>query len=139
MIEAAKLYYTPEEYLALEAKSTDKHEYYRGQLYLMAGAQPHHDPTSLGRCTLRGGACEPFPSDYKKLPSLQNYILVDQARAYIQYYVRRDPFWYVETVSGIDQSLHIPALHIDIPLAAIYERVELTDPAVAFKEHFIKP
>lgn len=33
----AKKYYTPEEYLALEVRAERKHEYYRGEIFLMPG------------------------------------------------------------------------------------------------------
>ena len=34
---------TIQEYLAFEKLSTDKHEYYRGEIFMMAGAMPRHN------------------------------------------------------------------------------------------------
>ena len=70
MVEAAKRFYTPEEYLALEEKSDHKHEYYNGHIYLIAGAQPPHNRITqnlqgLLYVALRGQSCEGFGSDQR--------------------------------------------------------------------------
>ena len=200
MTQTAKKIYTPEEYLALEAASDQKHEYYRGQIYFMAGAQPPHNVILANLIrhvgnALAGSPCITYPSDqrvyvvandfytypdvsiaykptyqkvrgldsltnpivlievlstttkdydrttkferYKKLPSLQNYILIEQEYAYVQCYIRHDPFWYLQTADSLDQSVHIPTLNIDISLAALYERVELSDPPTG-NDHEVK-
>ena len=35
--------FTLDEYLAFEEQSADKHEYWNGQIFAMAGASPFHD------------------------------------------------------------------------------------------------
>ena len=63
-------YYTPEQYLALEAEADFKSEYYEGQIYNMAGASDPHNViagntiAALNIC-LRGKPCKPRPSDAK--------------------------------------------------------------------------
>lgn len=42
MARRAWSYYTVEEYLEAEEATSDKHEYYRGEIYLMAGGSPRH-------------------------------------------------------------------------------------------------
>lgn len=42
MSSIPKKLYTEEEYLALEAQSEDRHEYYKGEIFAMAGASPAH-------------------------------------------------------------------------------------------------
>jgi Uma2 family endonuclease len=42
MTQQAWNYYTPEQYLEAEEASPQKHEYYRGEIYLMAGGSPQH-------------------------------------------------------------------------------------------------
>ncbi|MCU0565623.1 MAG: Uma2 family endonuclease [Oculatellaceae cyanobacterium Prado106] len=42
-MQAEQLYYSPEEYLELEAASVDRHEYIDGQIILMPGGLPNHN------------------------------------------------------------------------------------------------
>ncbi len=60
--------WTEEEYLQLEHASLDKHEYYRGELFAMAGAGRVHNIISVNlltvlRTQLKGKCCRPFGSD----------------------------------------------------------------------------
>jgi Uma2 family endonuclease len=62
--------YTLEEYFALEQASTERHEYFRGDIFLMAGASIRHNRIArnlLAQLTiqLRGKPCEPFGSDLR--------------------------------------------------------------------------
>ncbi|MFM7476988.1 MAG: Uma2 family endonuclease, partial [Microcystis aeruginosa] len=43
-------YYTPEEYLALEETSEDKHEYRQGEIIPMVGATTNHNQICLNFC-----------------------------------------------------------------------------------------
>ena len=58
------------EYLEREAASPEKHEYYKGEVFAMAGAKMVHNIistnllTSLGRL-LKGSKCRPFNSDQR--------------------------------------------------------------------------
>jgi len=58
------------EYLEREAASPEKHEYYKGEVFAMAGAKMIHNIistnllTSLGRL-LKGSKCRPFNSDQR--------------------------------------------------------------------------
>jgi len=47
MIAAAKLYVTPEEYLARERLADSKSEYYDGEIFAMAGSSPEHSLISM--------------------------------------------------------------------------------------------
>lgn len=63
-------YVSVESYLAMEATSQAKHEYYAGEIYAMAGANvPHNrivrNTLSAIDASLRGKNCEVFPSDLK--------------------------------------------------------------------------
>ena len=40
---ARKMHWSEEEYLAMEAESAIKHEFYDGDVFAMAGAKPHHN------------------------------------------------------------------------------------------------
>ncbi|MCE9527608.1 MAG: Uma2 family endonuclease, partial [Planctomycetales bacterium] len=63
-----KRIYNLEEYLALEASSPEKHEYYRGEVFLMAGGSVQHG-IIIGniyhqlRLQLKGKRCFPLVND----------------------------------------------------------------------------
>lgn len=63
-------YLTPEQYLALEARSPLKHEYVAGEIYAMTGGTQRHNVISGNayfalRQHLRGGPCQVFMGDVK--------------------------------------------------------------------------
>jgi Uma2 family endonuclease len=67
---AQPLKMTPEEYLAFERASEDKHEYVDGEIFAMAGSSREHSliaSNALGelRSALRGRGCEVHGSDLK--------------------------------------------------------------------------
>lgn len=73
--------FTIAEYLALEADSLEKHEYYQGEIFAMAGATIPHNEISGNiyhalRNALRGKDCRPYGSDLRirvKKPNLYTY------------------------------------------------------------------
>lgn len=61
---------TPEEYLAWESTATEKHEYYRGEVFAMAGASMRHNVIAKNLMIgigvrLRGKQCQPYGSDLR--------------------------------------------------------------------------
>ena len=50
MIQTEKRYYTPAEYLTLEEKALDKHEYRDGEIVLMTGGTTNHNQIGLNFC-----------------------------------------------------------------------------------------
>ena len=63
-------YVSEAEYLAEEKKSTEKHEYYQGQVFAMSGASILHNKISRNLLValankLKGKGCEPFGSDLR--------------------------------------------------------------------------
>ena len=61
---------TPEEYLAWESIATEKHEYYRGEVFAMAGASVRHNVIAKNLiigigALLRGKQCQPYGSDLR--------------------------------------------------------------------------
>jgi phenylacetic acid degradation protein/carnitine operon protein CaiE len=61
---------TIEEYLELEEKSDEKHEYYKGEIFAMSGAKKDHnriatDMSALLVQKLKGGDCQVFNSDMR--------------------------------------------------------------------------
>ncbi len=189
MNQANRPYYTLAEYLKMEQSSEYKNEYFRGEIFQMAGGTVSHNRiifnlSGLLYQKLIGSACEAFNSDmrllvepnglytypdlmvtcgplelapgrtdtiinplviievlststaeydrtdkfelYKALDTLQNYLLVDQHRAYIQCFwrVAGEPRrWTVETYRHLNESLKLPALDVSLGLKEIYSRV----------------
>ena len=67
-IDYNKRNYTIEEYLEMEKASVEKHEYYKGEIFMMAGGKVNHGRISGNlyhqlRLKFSGGPCEPFNSD----------------------------------------------------------------------------
>jgi Uma2 family endonuclease len=62
--------YSPEEYLEMEVRSNDRHEYRDGEIVLMTGAMPNHNRISRNLCTvmtmgLQGRSLEVFVTDQR--------------------------------------------------------------------------
>lgn len=65
-----KKYITEEEYLALEEKAQEKHEYYQGEIFAMSGVKVPHTTISMNLSRdlgnhLRRKPCKPFNSDQR--------------------------------------------------------------------------
>jgi Uma2 family endonuclease len=77
----SKRRFTVAEYLALEADSLEKHEFYQGEIFAMAGATIRHNEISGNifaglHARLRGTNCRPYGSDLRirvKKPNLFTY------------------------------------------------------------------
>lgn len=57
---------------------------------------------------------------YRSIPSLQEYILVEQSRAWVQRWTRQPAPWHVDEYAGLDAVLPITALGCEIPLSELY-------------------
>ena len=78
-----KLYLTPEQYLLQERRSDHKHEYYRGEVFALAGASRQHNLITLNvggelRTQLKKRSCTVYPSDLRvKIPEMGLYTYPD--------------------------------------------------------------
>ena len=83
MIRTAKKFYTQEEYLAFERQSLEKHEYYQGEIFDMAGAGFNHNKLLMNFTVetgsfLKGKPCDVFGSDFRvHIPSNTLYTYPD--------------------------------------------------------------
>ncbi len=62
--------YSIEEYLEMENAATEKHEYYKGEIFAMSGAGPRHNIISINIIislgnSLKGKSCQPYGSDMR--------------------------------------------------------------------------
>jgi Uma2 family endonuclease len=65
-----KKFFTEEEYLRHEKEATEKHEFFRGEIFAMAGAEARHNIIfkNLFRdiaVALKGHKCQPYGSDFR--------------------------------------------------------------------------
>lgn len=60
---------------------------------------------------------------YRQLPSLKEYILMEQDIAVIDCYQRHGDLWKISRVEGLEETLHIPSLDIAVPFKEIYQNV----------------
>ncbi|NWJ48745.1 MAG: Uma2 family endonuclease [Chloroflexi bacterium] len=189
MVQPARQNYTPEEYLRLEESSLEKHEFYKGDIFLMAGATESHNLIAANAIIelgsgLRGKPCKVYSSDmriqvqsnglytyadvsvvcgqvefatsrtdtitnpiliievlspstekydrsqkfelYRALTSLENYLVIDQARIYVEYHRRVEGTkWLMETYSRLDEVIKLPWFNLQIPLVNLYDKTDL--------------
>ena len=76
LLQTQKSYYTPEEYLTLEEKATDKHEYRDGEIVAMTGGTTNHNQIALN-------VCRQFPLTIKEQ---DYYIYINDVRLWIPQY-----------------------------------------------------
>jgi Uma2 family endonuclease len=70
-------------------------------------------------------------SHYRRIPSLQEYVLVAQRGPVVERYVRLDDgSWKVTEFAGLDAVLELTAEPARIPLAEIYRGVEFPEPTL---------
>lgn len=63
----------------------------------------------------------------KLIPSLTDYILVEQDRVRIEHYQRNGENWTVRSYHQRDAVLSLSDLALEIPLDEIYDRLDLPD------------
>jgi Uma2 family endonuclease len=67
--------------------------------------------------------CEKFEM-YRSIPSLREYVLIEQTRPSIEIRRRSLDRWTSSTIDSLDQVVHFASINVDLPLTRIYERVE---------------
>ncbi|MBI4670735.1 MAG: Uma2 family endonuclease [Chloroflexi bacterium] len=61
---------------------------------------------------------------YRKIPSLREYVMIDQSAPYIEHYRRDGHFWVLQTLDGLEAVLRLRSLDCEIDLTEIYRQVE---------------
>ena len=63
---------------------------------------------------------------YRSIPSLREYILVDQNKVQIEHYIRQDSSaWTLRDHQGLEQELKLDSIGVALPLRLIYDGVDL--------------
>jgi Uma2 family endonuclease len=184
----AKIDYTPEEYLALEATATERSEYHQGEINPMVGASINHNRIVFNLNLLLGNALaqqiqyEVFINDlkvwlpetysftypdvlvvkhplmmyenrddvitnpcliievlsqstanydkgdkfdsYRTLPSLQEYILVDQYAPHVTQFIQQTAqTWLMRDYKAETDQVELKTLPVTLAMSAIYQRV----------------
>lgn len=61
---------------------------------------------------------------YRKIGSLQEYVLVAQDRAFVEHYVRSGSKWELSDISGLDDALQLESIKCELALRDIYDKVD---------------
>ena len=180
---------TEAEYLRIERAANYRSEFYRGEMFAMAGGSPKHSRIRVNLSgsiwsRLKGHPCVAYDSDlrircrtglytypdasvicdelefdeehkdtvlnptlivevlsksteaydrgkkfdhYRTIPSLREYVLVAQDEPMVQRFLRNDDdTWTLTAVSGLDQSLRLKSIDVELLLAEIFDRVNFT-------------
>ena len=68
---------------------------------------------------------------YQTLPSLREYVLIDQSQAVVDVFFKENEQWIVESSIGLSASVYLHALDISLPLAELYRNVPDLDPPLS--------
>lgn len=60
---------------------------------------------------------------YRRLMSLQDYVLVSQHRPLVEHFTRHGEEWILRMAEGLEASLRLPAMGRELPLADIYDKM----------------
>lgn len=61
---------------------------------------------------------------YRKIPTLQEYILISQHECWVEQYTRQNDMWGYQSYEGLDQILKMGSVNCELPLSEIYLNVE---------------
>ena len=63
---------------------------------------------------------------YRTIPSFQEYLLIDQYRVHVEHYVKTSGNqWLLSEYDDVAIALTIQCLGIELPIADLYEEVEI--------------
>ena len=61
---------------------------------------------------------------YRRLASLQEYVLIAQDRLSVERFLRQGDVWLLAESAELDGVIHLPSIGCALPLSVVYERVE---------------
>ena len=64
---------------------------------------------------------------YEDVPSIRDYLIVDQHRRLAELYTRSETGWHLRTFSELDDEIPLEALDCALPLRDIYQRIQFED------------
>ncbi len=66
---------------------------------------------------------------YRRLASLQEYILIAQDKVYLEHFKRQGEQWVLTEISRLEDVLHLPSIECQLALSDIYEKVTFPPPS----------
>ena len=65
---------------------------------------------------------------YRQLVSLKEYILIDQAKAVVEtFYKRENNIWEISRIAGLDQLIEIKSIGVNLKMEELYSGINLKD------------
>lgn len=65
---------------------------------------------------------------YRQLDSLKEYILIDQAKAVVEtFYKKENNIWEISRIAGLDQLIEIKSIGVNLKMEELYSGINLTD------------
>lgn len=61
---------------------------------------------------------------YQTIPALQDYLLVETERARVLLYTRQEDHWELREVTGLENSVPLPSVNVNLALADVYALIE---------------
>jgi Uma2 family endonuclease len=61
---------------------------------------------------------------YRRLESLQEYLLVAQDKVRLEHYVRQGVQWILSEASTLDETIHLVSIGCDVALREVYDKVQ---------------
>lgn len=80
----------------------------------------------LSESTERHDRGEKF-AHYRRLASLNDYVLVSRHRPLVEHYARHGEEWLLRAIDSLDRTLKLPNLGCELPLAEIYDKVSFEE------------
>jgi Uma2 family endonuclease len=68
---------------------------------------------------------------YRRLASLQEYVLIAQDQVRVELYTRQGDGWLLTELSQLDQTLRLSSIDCEVPLREIYAKVRFPEDAAA--------
>ena len=92
---------TPEEYLEIERRAERKSEYYKGEMFALAGASRKH-----------------------VLVSPVEYVTIAQDRPHVEQWTRQETSWSLVEYSDLSVTIQLGSVGAGLPLSEIYDKVD---------------
>jgi Uma2 family endonuclease len=63
---------------------------------------------------------------YRKLASLQEYVLITQTKPHVEHYVRQpDNRWLLAEADSVHDTIHLPSIDCHLALSEVYDKVDI--------------